>query len=275
MPTDMGWVKAHRKLLNNPVVCKDSDHMAVWFFLLLSAAHSEQTVVFGGAKITLLPGQLLTSRNVVANTLKIDPSKVYRILKRYEIEQQIEQRTDRQQSLITIKNWGFYQNDFEQRNEQQVNNECTTRQENKDEEEKRSKKEKEENKELSKNERRIYTVLSHSADVQTIFEHWNAKGIIKHREINKELEKALTKAFSVYSVEQIKICIDRYATVLNDDTYFFHYKWSLKDFLNRKEGISSFTDEGSKWNSYQSFIGKAVGRETYVADYSNDLKGVI
>jgi len=153
MPTDMGWVKAHRKLLNNPVVCKDSDHMAVWFFLLLSAAHSEQTVVFGGAKITLLPGQLLTSRNVVANTLKIDPSKVYRILKRYEIEQQIEQRTDRQQSLVTIKNWGFYQNDFEQRNEQQVNNECTTRQENKDEKEKRSKKEKEENKELSKNER--------------------------------------------------------------------------------------------------------------------------
>lgn len=275
MPTDRGWVKTHRKLLNNPVVCKDSDHMAVWFFLLLNAAHSEQTAMFGGEKITLLPGQLLTSKRAIAKALKIDPSKVYRILKRYEVEQQIEPRTDSQQSLITIRNWHYYQSDNEPRNEPRMNHERTTEQENKDEKEKRSKKEKEENKEIHKNERRIYTVLSHSADVQTIFEYWNAKGIIKHREINKELEKALTKAFSVYSVEQIKICIDRYATVLNDDTYFFHYKWSLKDFLNRKEGISSFTDEGSKWNSYQSFIGKAVGRETYVADYSNDLEGVI
>lgn len=162
MPTDMGWVKAHRKLLNNPVVCKDSDHMAVWFFLLLSAAHNEQTVVFGGSKITLLPGQLLTSRNVVAKALKIDPSKVYRILKRYEIEQQIEQRTDRQQSLVTIRNWGFYQNDFEQRNEQQVNNDCTTKQENKDEKEKRSKKEKEENKEIYKNARSVCNAGAHT-----------------------------------------------------------------------------------------------------------------
>ena len=153
MPTDRGWVKTHRKLLNNPVVCKDSDHMAVWFFLLLNAAHSEQTAMFSGKKITLLPGQLLTSKRAIAKALKIDPSKVYRILKRYEIEQQIEPRTDRQQSLITIRNWHYYQSDNEPRNEPRMNHERTTRQENKDEKEKSIKKEKEENKESLKNER--------------------------------------------------------------------------------------------------------------------------
>ncbi len=153
MPTDRGWVKIHRKLLNNPVVCKDSDHIAVWFFLLLNAAHSEQTAMFGGEKITLLPGQLLTSKRAIAKALKIDPSKVYRILKRYEIELQIEPRTDRQQSLITIRNWHYYQSDNEPRNEPRMNHERTTEQENKDEKEKRNKKEKEENKESSKNGR--------------------------------------------------------------------------------------------------------------------------
>lgn len=162
MPTDRGWVKTHRKLLNNPVVCKDSDHMAVWFFLLLSAAHSEQTAMFGGEKITLLPGQLLTSKRAIAKALKIDPSKVYRILKRYEIEQQIEPRTDRQQSLITIRNWHYYQSNNEPRNEPRMNHERTTGQENKDEKEKSNKKEKEENKESFKNERNVCSAGAHT-----------------------------------------------------------------------------------------------------------------
>ena len=162
MENNRGWVKIHRKLLNNPVVCKDSDHMAVWFFLLLNAAHSEQTAMFGGEKITLLPGQLLTSKRAIAKALKIDPSKVYRILKCYEIELQIEPRTDRQQSLVTIRNWHYYQSDNEPRNEPRMNHERTTEQENKDEKEKSSKKEKEENKEVYKNARSVCSAGAHT-----------------------------------------------------------------------------------------------------------------
>ncbi len=123
-----GWVKVHRKTLNNPVVCKDSDHLAIWIYLLLNANHEEIKVVFGGQKISLLPGQLLTSRNKISKDLKINASKVYRILNCFEIEQQIEQRTDRQQSLIVIDNWGLYQMENEQRKEQRVNNDRTTKQ---------------------------------------------------------------------------------------------------------------------------------------------------
>jgi len=56
-----GWIKLHRKILENPVICKDADHFYLWCYLLLSATHQEITAVFNGKKITLMPGQLISS----------------------------------------------------------------------------------------------------------------------------------------------------------------------------------------------------------------------
>lgn len=86
--------------------------------------------------------------------------------------------------------------------------------------------------------------------ISNIFNYWNDKNIIKHRELTEDISKAIEKALKVYSEEEIKTYIDRYAKVIGDKDYFWHYKWSLKDFLTRKDGISSFTDEGSKWVNY-------------------------
>ena len=36
-----GWIKLHRKTLDNPIVMKDTDHLAVWMWLLLNATHSD------------------------------------------------------------------------------------------------------------------------------------------------------------------------------------------------------------------------------------------
>lgn len=91
----------------------------------------------------------------------------------------------------------------------------------------------------------------------SIFEHWNNKNIIKHREITEEISNAIEKAMKSYTEEEIKTYIDRYATVISDKSYFWSYKWSLKDFLSRKDGISSFTDEGSKWVNYSEKCPKA------------------
>lgn len=86
--------------------------------------------------------------------------------------------------------------------------------------------------------------------ISNIFEYWNNKNIIKHRELTEDISKAIEKALKSYKEEEIKTYIDRYAKVIGDKDYFWHYKWSLKDFLTRKDGISSFTDEGSKWVNY-------------------------
>lgn len=120
-----GWIKIYRDLLDNPVVMKDADHLSVWVWLLLHATSKRRSVMFGGKQIYLKPGELTTGRRVIASELRISQSKVQRILKSFEIEQQIEQRTDRQCRLISILNWNEYQRSG-QRNAQRVNNDRTT-----------------------------------------------------------------------------------------------------------------------------------------------------
>lgn len=115
-----GWICVHRKMLDNPIVCKDSDHFSVWMFLLLEANHKEKEVVFGKEKISLLPGQLLTSRSQISKRFNISDSKVQRILSLFEGEQQIEQQTCNKKRLISVNNWCEYQIG-EQQSEQQVN----------------------------------------------------------------------------------------------------------------------------------------------------------
>ena len=106
-----------------------------------------------------------------------------------------------------------------------------------------------------------------SNSCSNIFNYWNDKNIIKHRELTGDISKAIEKALKVYSEEEIKTYIDRYAKVIGDKDYFWHYKWSLKDFLTRKEGISSFTDEGSKWVNYKEKK-KGATNEVAIPKYS-------
>lgn len=120
-----GYIKLHRKILENPIVCKDGDYLAIWIYLLLNATHKECDAMFKGKRITLLPGQLITGRKSIAKQFNINESKVQRVIKKLEIEHQIEQQTSNENRLITILNWDEYQKG-EQPIEHRVNNERTT-----------------------------------------------------------------------------------------------------------------------------------------------------
>jgi hypothetical protein len=120
-----GWIKLHRKTLENPIIMQDKEYLAVWIFLLLNATHSEYDTMFQGQRITLKKGQLITGRKIISKKLDISESKVQRILKCFETEHQIEQQTTRQNRLVSILNWEMYQQ-HEQQDEQQVNNKRTT-----------------------------------------------------------------------------------------------------------------------------------------------------
>lgn len=120
-----GWIKLHRKMLDNPIVFKDSDYIAVWVYLLLNAAHKEYPAVFGKNKIVLQPGQLITGRIAISEKIRVSESKVQRILSAFETEQQIEQQTGNKNRLITVLSWSEYQNS-EQQDKQEMNNKRTT-----------------------------------------------------------------------------------------------------------------------------------------------------
>lgn len=114
-----GFVKIHRKIIDNPVVFKDADHLSVWVYLLLNATHKNYQAMFNGRSTTLLPGQLITGRLSIAKKLKISDSKVKRILILFKNEQLIDQQPTNQNSLITLVSWGKYQQS-DQQNDQRV-----------------------------------------------------------------------------------------------------------------------------------------------------------
>lgn len=120
-----GWIKLHRQSLDNPIVMKDPDHLAIWIYLLLNATHKKRPAMFGGKKIMLEPGQLITGRKKIAEDVGVNEHKVFRVLNLFKTEQQIEQQSTRYGSLITIVAWNEYQ-DNEQQNEQQMSNKRAT-----------------------------------------------------------------------------------------------------------------------------------------------------
>lgn len=120
-----GWIRSHRKMFDNPVVCKDAEHYAVWGYLLHYAAHEPYDVVFNGERITLKPGQLITSKASIARKFSISESKVQRILKTFENELQIELQATRHGRLVSVKNWAKYQK-YEPQIEPQVNHNWPT-----------------------------------------------------------------------------------------------------------------------------------------------------
>jgi DNA-binding MarR family transcriptional regulator len=123
---EKSWIKLYRGTLDNSLVMKDADHLAVWVWLLMKASWCESECMFDGKRIRLKAGQLPPiSRRTIASELHISESKVQRILKSFENEHQIEQQTGRKSRLISILNWDSYQY-REQQGEQRVNTKRTT-----------------------------------------------------------------------------------------------------------------------------------------------------
>ena len=119
-----GYIKVFRKLKEWGFY-RDSRHVHLWTHLLLSATHKPIKVFWNGEMITLQPGQLITGRKRLATETGLRESFIYRAIKCYESEQQIEQQPSNTSTLITIRNWHLYAGD-EQLNEQQMNNKRTT-----------------------------------------------------------------------------------------------------------------------------------------------------
>jgi ribosomal protein S15P/S13E len=122
---EKGYIRLYRSVKDNPVVWRDSDHVAIWVYLLLNATYQELDVIFKGSRLLLSPGQLIIGRKSIASELKIDENKVRRVLKYFESEQQITLEASNKNTLVTIRNWSLYQGRTDI-NEQKVTNKYTT-----------------------------------------------------------------------------------------------------------------------------------------------------
>lgn len=120
-----GWLKLHRALSDHPIA-SDPQSLSVWIHLLMLANHVETKRQINGRIVTLSPGQLIASRKSLSAKTGVQESKVERVLKMLQNEQQIEQHGTSKYRVISIVNWDSYQGG-EQQNEQQMNSTRTAR----------------------------------------------------------------------------------------------------------------------------------------------------
>ncbi len=114
-----GWIKIHRQL-KEKAYYKDSEFIHLWLHLLLCANHANGEYLNGYEIIKLKKGQFVTGRKKLSLETGISESKIERILKVFESEQQIEQQTNSRSRVISILSWDKYQ-----QTEQQVDNKWT------------------------------------------------------------------------------------------------------------------------------------------------------
>ena len=125
MNTRSGYVKFFRETISDPLIAKDPEYLALWVYLLCSAAYEPTPALLGGQRIVLSPGQLTVGRRQLAANSGISESKVQRILNAFESAHLIEQKTTNKNRLISILSWS---DQFlgEHQNEQQEDNGRTT-----------------------------------------------------------------------------------------------------------------------------------------------------
>lgn len=103
-------------------------------------------------------------------------------------------------------------------------------------------------------EKEIYKEKEDTTDsldpVVSVFNYWNSKDLIKCERLKDSLRNIIRSTLKSFTLEEIKLYIDRYEEVLNSREYFFQHRWSLKSFICQPNAMSDFKDNGEKWYNY-------------------------
>ena len=125
---DNGWIKLHRCLLDKAVwQCLTEGQRVVMITILLLAGHEERHWMWNGEKYDLQPGQFITSRGNLAKKAGVSIQTVRGALENLEKLEFITKETTKRNTLITVLNWGVYQ-DREEMNNPTSNQQTTNKQ---------------------------------------------------------------------------------------------------------------------------------------------------
>ena len=112
-----GWIKIHRQIQNCLIWDDKPFNMAsAWIDLLLLANHEDKETIFDKKPILVKRGQRITSVRELSARWGWGKDKTLRFLRLLESEKMIVKESDSRKTLLTIVNYGIYQ-DCESENE--------------------------------------------------------------------------------------------------------------------------------------------------------------
>lgn len=215
-----GWISLHRKMLEWEWY-GDINTCRLFIHLLLKANHKDNN--WRGQLIK--KGQLVTGRKVLAEETGLTERQIRTSLTRLKSTNEVTIKTTNKYSVITLVKYNDYQvtninND--QQNDQQSVTQTTT----------------------NNNDNNI---------INKIYSLWNENKVgINHKKLTSEMAEAIQRKIKKYGFEKVKTAISRLCKAVHDPNYFYDTKWNLKGFMQQKNGLPKWLDEGQNWNDYCS-----------------------
>ena len=110
MSDKIGWVRIYRKIQDCEIWETDEpfDRRSAWVDLLLMANHKDKNTLFNGHPITIKRGQRLTSIRKLSNHWNWSYKRTVSFLNLLEELGMIIRESDNTKSLLTIVNYGIY-----------------------------------------------------------------------------------------------------------------------------------------------------------------------
>ena len=118
-----GWVKLHRKILDNPIF-KNDKLFRVFMYLLLKASHTEHDQLIGDSIVQLKEGEWATGRKAISRDTGLTEQNVRTAISKLEKLGILTIKVTVKYSIFSIANWDSYQ----QSNQQVTNNQPTSNQ---------------------------------------------------------------------------------------------------------------------------------------------------
>lgn len=102
-----------------------------------------------------------------------------------------------------------------------------------------------------------------------IFTLWNSLNIIQHRGLTDKRSRAILTALKHHTIEEICQAVINYAKIQHGEEYFWDYRWTLEDFLNR--GLEKFL--GDEEMILHNYLKDKGGQDAKPAQRTPDTPG--
>ena len=100
-----------------------------------------------------------------------------------------------------------------------------------------------------------------------IYNTRNNKNITQHKKLNEEIKKSIEKILQDLSESEVIQAIENYATIYHSDKTYFKHKWTLSEFLSRKNGARVFL-----YKSEEDYLDKDKKQPKKNENYSTEAR---
>ena len=102
-----------------------------------------------------------------------------------------------------------------------------------------------------------------------IYNTRNNKNITQHKKLNEEIKKSIEKILQDLSESEVIQAIENYATIYHSDKTYFKHKWTLSEFLSRKNGARVFL-----YKSEEDYLDKDKKQSKNNENYSTEARNL-